>query len=480
MIRFAVWSAVSTLEQVEGASLENQRTKSVERGLSEGWIDTGLSYVADGYSRTGYVNLSDAERDIPPLAEMLADMQAGKFDVLICWNYDRFGDLIIPVATAFRNNHKQLFSLSQPTPITENYNPYMDDSAFVMQAFAPIWDKLRKADIQRKYKTGMPKRIKEGYAPLKIPYGYKWTGTKEPPEQVPAEVNLLQEFRRMLFAGRSMGEMARHANSIGLPPPSGKYWHVSTIAYMLANPFYCGLVQFGSTRVINDKQIKADPDNLIIGKGIHVPLWSEDERLRIVGELERRKEWGRRYLTTLPLSGLLYCGVCGAGIHRARYQHNGQWTAYLRDDIKGGAHYRKKYDAVLPHIAQKIQDGLIGLKEPRENVVRQAEDYDAILSDLYARRKRVQSSAELGVYTPAEAAERVAEIKKIIQQTEARRDNEKLATAYRDEFLGNFDELEAAALWIQHYDPKVVNRLLHTVIKRVLLWADGRVEIEWR
>lgn len=216
MIRFAIWAAVSSIEQVDGVSLDNQLEKCAERGVYEKWFDTGLRYVADGYSRTGYVNLSDAEHDIPPLSAMLSDMRAGKFDVLLVWNYDRLGDLIVMVATEFRKRKRQLFSLSQPTQIQENYDPYMDDSSFIMQAFAPIWQRQRISELRRKWEAGMPKRIKDGLHPGRPPFGYRMAIKKdEPHEIIPAEAALVREMVSMFLSGQSLKAIGRYCETRG-------------------------------------------------------------------------------------------------------------------------------------------------------------------------------------------------------------------------------------------------------------------------
>jgi len=218
MIRFSVWAAVSTNEQVEGASLENQIEKSVERGIGEKWVDTGLRYIADGYSRTGYVNLSDAEIDIPALGAMLSDLRAGKFDLLVVWNYDRLGDLIVMIATEFRKHKAQLFSLSQPTQIQQTYNPYMDDSSFIVQALAPIWQKQRIADFRRKWETGMPKRVKDGLHPNRPPFGYKLGKKGEPHEIIQAEAVLVREMAKRFLEGESYKAIARYLRTTGVKP----------------------------------------------------------------------------------------------------------------------------------------------------------------------------------------------------------------------------------------------------------------------
>ena len=96
---FAVYAAVSTKTQLkEGKeSIPNQLQISADRGCAKGWQDTGLRYVVPGQSRTKYVDLSVAEREIPDLKRMLEDAQKRRFNLLIVYDLNRFRDLLGPV-----------------------------------------------------------------------------------------------------------------------------------------------------------------------------------------------------------------------------------------------------------------------------------------------------------------------------------------------------------------------------------------------
>jgi len=85
MIRFAVWTAVSTDAQTasDKVSLSEQETRCRAAGQGRGWSESAGPYVAAGYSRTRHVNLRDAELSIPPLRHLLDDAQKGRYDVLI-------------------------------------------------------------------------------------------------------------------------------------------------------------------------------------------------------------------------------------------------------------------------------------------------------------------------------------------------------------------------------------------------------------
>src|SRR5688500_15256115 len=97
-LRFAVWSAVSTSAQAEQdkASLHEQEEKCRATSFTKGWRESAGPYIVPGESRTRWVNLRDAEREIPALHAMLEDGKRGLYDILALYDYNRLRDLLDP------------------------------------------------------------------------------------------------------------------------------------------------------------------------------------------------------------------------------------------------------------------------------------------------------------------------------------------------------------------------------------------------
>lgn len=131
-------------------------------------------YSVPGESRTRYVNLRDAEEAIPPLHSMLEDAKAGRFDILVLWDYNRLRDLLDPVAKTLSNYGVQIYSINQPTEPLDpaEFNPYASDSESMMRGMSQIISRWQIADLRRKYRFGVRARVDHGLPSLKIPYGY--------------------------------------------------------------------------------------------------------------------------------------------------------------------------------------------------------------------------------------------------------------------------------------------------------------------
>lgn len=70
--RFAILSAVSTKQQAtaDKTSLEEQITQC-RRVTERGWHETAGPYIVTGQSRNKYLNLRDAEMEIPAIHDLL-------------------------------------------------------------------------------------------------------------------------------------------------------------------------------------------------------------------------------------------------------------------------------------------------------------------------------------------------------------------------------------------------------------------------
>jgi hypothetical protein len=252
-VRYAIWTAVSTQAQAEDdkASLPEQEIKCKSLGDSRGWIDTKLRYVVPGESRTRYVNLRDAEAEIPPLRKMLDDAQSHKFDLIMLYDFSRLRDLLDPVSKTLSHYGVQLYSVSQPVePVSPDvYSPYASDASSMMQGLSRIISQAQVSDLRRKYAYAMPRRVAQRGLPIHIPWGYRKapgheTDSNAVPIQEAEKCKILIQAKDLYLGGASMQEVAEMFIASGFPPPGGgKTWHPQTIRDLLRNPFFTGAVR---------------------------------------------------------------------------------------------------------------------------------------------------------------------------------------------------------------------------------------------
>lgn len=498
-IRFAIWAAVSTTEQAadDKYSLAEQESSCRAAGLSRGWMESAGMYIVAGESRTRWVNLSDAQEAIPPLKTMLDDAQAGKFDVLICKEYDRFRELLDPVARTLNHYGAQLFSVAQPiepqTP--DDYDPYGNDSEFMLRGMNQIISRAAIANLHRKYATQMPRRILERGLPAIIPWGYRkpmsggGTGAERSavPVQDPDVIPHIILIKDMFLAGRSTSEIADEMEARCIPNPgsrvgrTAKQWHDTTIKRILSNPFYTGYVRWGVSKTRLDPRTgktsrKYSKAGSILARGRHIPVWDDDTRAQIDAELARRKHPYRGRITR-ALSNLLYCPVCGALLwHATRAPADGNSQ---RRDIwscsKGGA----------PHITLDDRLALESLAREIINVLRETEEipapenYQKQIDELKIKRGRIGDAYASGLFDLSEFSRRAGEVDDQIKtlETQSRQNGDVVnKTNLRNQIVvrlrSHGDVIEE---YLTQGDAQEVNRVLSMLFVSVVMDGGGRI-----
>ena len=216
--RCAIWAAVSTDAQAanDKVSLDEQEAQCRALITARAWVETAGPYIVPGESRTRWVNLRDAEIAIPQLHAMLDAAQAGRYELLIMYDYNRLRDLLDPVAKTLSHYGAQIYSLSQPVEPQPpaQYTPYASDASAMMQGLSRIISQAQNADLRRKYKFAMPRRASERGLPHRIPWGYmkppgRETDRNAVPVQNTEQTALIRRAAEMYVAGRPLAEVCQ-------------------------------------------------------------------------------------------------------------------------------------------------------------------------------------------------------------------------------------------------------------------------------
>jgi DNA invertase Pin-like site-specific DNA recombinase len=217
-IRYARWAAVSSKAQAkeDKASLDVQLKETQRTSESKGWTETAGPFVVPGQSRTKWVNLRDAEDELPALRQMLDSAKAGEYDVLVMYDFDRLRDLLDPVSRVLADYGVQLYDIHlgiEPQP-PATFSPY-DDAAQIGQLFSNLKSKSAINNLQRHFRDKMPGRIFRGlHAGLgRPPYGYaKPPGQKFDKNAIlvptPAEARTVIQMKDWFLDGMSSTQIA--------------------------------------------------------------------------------------------------------------------------------------------------------------------------------------------------------------------------------------------------------------------------------
>lgn len=295
------YARVSTENQLENYSIEEQTQRLQAYCSAKGWTLRKL-YVDGGYS--------GGNTDRPALQQMLSAIRQGGVDAVVVYKLDRLSrsqkDTLMLIEDELLAHGTDFVS------INENFDtstPFGRAMIGILSVFA----QLEKDQITERFTMGRIGRSKAGYyhGGSHPPTGYTYKdGLLEVNEYEAIQV---REIFSQFIAGKSVNSISRYL--------SGRYttkWTPAKVLTVLRNTVYIGKVHFR----------KVDYD------GIHQPLVTAEEfqaaahLLDSSSERETKKTNAQKtpFRAGFLLSGLIYCGRCGA-----RYSANhGYYKCYSR------------------------------------------------------------------------------------------------------------------------------------------------------
>lgn len=133
---------------------------------------------------------------------------------------------------------------------------------------------------------------------------------------------------KLIFAlcirGMGSRSIARRLEEIGLHPRSGGAWSGASDADILRNPVYCGKIcwqyrreEKSSENGVVSRRRSKNPECILV-EGLHPAIISDSDFQRVQQLVSSRIEPPKIISSELrnPLSGLVYCGLCGAMMTR--------------------------------------------------------------------------------------------------------------------------------------------------------------------
>lgn len=470
--RWAAFASVSTDEQAQDHdSLSNQIRDCKEFAERLGGVQTAGPYIADGYSRTGYTDLSVAMAEIPPLAEAIKAAERNEYDVLFVRYFDRLGDIANNTFIKFKILRKQLRSVQEATPIfpPDLYEPSKDDATATMIHVGGIKQDARINRLINNRKENMPKRVRDGLAVGHPVYGYRYVSRHEPHQLVEENAAKILQARDLFMRGGSyyavadMLEVSRN-----------------TARHILSNPYYAGVIKYGMTSIrpeggFKNHRVHHSQDKWTVGQGKHQAIFTVAEHEAILAEMERRRETNKNATVRHVFSGLLRCDVCGDSLRQTSrkpmivcrsggYKH----VAYLRPDFMQLMAERIKAelerDEPLPASVQS---------EDKSELLQQA------LANIKKKRAKIHDGFEAGLYDTVEASKRIRKLESESEQI--RKDIERLKKA-RERQAGS-QEIRLALLdydmqlLLTKGDVGTVNRLFRAWLQEIRVRNGGHIQL---
>ena len=311
--RLALYTRVSTIEQSEeGYSIDEQ-----ERLLMS-WAEKNNYEVYKCYSDRGISGKDIKNR--PALKELLKDAEEKKFDMVISWKINRISRKladVLRIVDVLEKNDITFKSYSEPF---ETDTP-AGKMQFQMMA---LIGEFERGTIAQNVKMGMCAKAKAGewcggrvlgydLVPVENQEGAKRRKTK-------LTINEIEAMSvRLIFNEYSNGKgykaITNQLNKLGYKTKKGNDFSVGSIREILTNPVYIGKVRYNVRQNWSEKRRRNINANPIITDGVHEPIIDEVlwDKVQAIMESKKGKP-SRIYDGEYPLTGILRCPKCGAGM----------------------------------------------------------------------------------------------------------------------------------------------------------------------
>lgn len=314
--RVAIYCRVSTIEQAEeGYSIDEQSVKIREYCEKEGHEIYKL------YEDRGISGKNISNR--PGIKQLLNDATENKFDLVIVWKLNRISRKLLDILNIVEllNKHSIAFR-----SLTESFETETPSGKLQLNIMGAIGE-FERETIAENVKMGMISRSKSGAWNGGIVLGYDSVelpneGKKRKSTMLKVnenEANTVRKIFQLYSEGNGYKAIVNKINKEGYKTKKGNQFAVSTVKGILTNPIYIGKIRFNVRQDWSKKRRKNINDNPILVDGQHqaivdVETW---DKVQVILK-ERGKKHSKVYDSEQPLTGILKCPVCGAGMTISR------------------------------------------------------------------------------------------------------------------------------------------------------------------
>ena len=510
----------------DGDSIENQT--SICKEYVEEHPDLKLYDIYEDNGKKG------TNFDRPEFNRLMDDIRAGKVKCVLVKDLSRFGRDYIEAGEYLEKIFP--FLGVRFISITDGYDSLTagDAEGALMIPLKNMINDVYAKDISRKIITSFRARQEKGeYLPAFPPYGYVKSKTKAYRYEVDEEV---APYVRMIFewkaAGVSHSEICKRLNDMGAVTPARrkvelgiwhaeKYkhtiWHGRTIIDIMKNATYTGTLVYGRMPKSLYQGIKchrAKPDEWRCIPDAHEAIVSQelfDKVQKIFDERSERmqKKWAESKQVRDKIVNLfvkrIYCGDCGKrmrfvkgnnelrdkNFYYTNYVCGGYLDSGYRNCTRHSIRYQDVVDAVFAAMQVQMEYAL-NQEKMMQKLRGTAKEHNLIdqyvakvnyltqeLKKVNSRREGLFESFAEGIldeadyqYAKKSYDEEYASLEKQLSEAKSRKKELDGVLTANNEWLQAMHKVEDAT--------ELDQDLVDALVKKVLIYEDNRVEVEFK
>lgn len=458
---------VSTTEQaLEGYSVAEQESRLRRYSEAMGFrihkvhIDAGFS---------------GASLDRPAIKEVIRDIQSHLVSKVIVWKLDRLSrsqkDMLVMLEDVFLANDCDFISMMESFDTSTAFGRAI---VGILAAFA----QLERENIKERTTMGRRARLAKGhYNGSRPPLGYSFLEGSNDLKIEPYEANMVREIFSAFLSGQSINAIAAIMQR---KYPTTRTWNNTMIRRTLKNPIYMGKVK--------------DVD--VIRDGIHEPLISESEFVMANAVLSHNREIKKQSCRSNSLlTGLLYCGDCGARMQPRQIARGYPLRRYVCYSVSRTNKSMIRSDhctnRLHPYTLEELDDIIIGeirklaadedylraiIREDAGPILDESELLKDRLSEIDKQTDKLLNLFQIGVVDLSQIEQRLADLK---QEREALKERlERTAPVVQMDIQKIQSYADAFQAALDSGDAEYQSSIIRLLIDKIVVLNED-IEIHW-
>lgn len=300
----------------------------------------------------------------PQMLRLLADVEHGDYDAVLCMDIDRLGRGAMSdqgvILETLKNTDTKIITPRK----TYDLNNEMDETYSEFETFMA---RQELKVIKRRMQRGIKKTIAEGGYIANAPYGYvKTTVSKRPTLAVNEEEARFVRMMFDLYVNKGMGcqHIADAVNAMGAKPHRSARFGRSSVMKILHNPTYIGKIVWnqkthirkGTKGNIRHITINNPREKWTIVGGIHPPvidraLFEQAQRISSY----RSHPPANKGIVENPLAGLVYCSHCGSLMQRQVIRRGGSYLLCQKSGCMASSSLPLIENAILNELKDSLE-----------------------------------------------------------------------------------------------------------------------------